>query len=123
MTAMSIGLYDKFRPFEIRQAFTTVVDTYTAGDPQQDDMHWTYLTRSEIAAALADEGFPVSVTVVDRLLEESEMRLRKALKTKTMRHDARSQRAVRAHRRAAEGVPRRRAAGALDGHEKEGNPR
>lgn len=50
-------------------------------------MHWTYLTRGEIAAALADEGFPVSVTVVDRLLDEANMRLRKPQKVKTMRHD------------------------------------
>lgn len=71
---------------EIRQAFTTVIDTYTAGDPQQD-VQWTYLTRDEIAAALTDEGFPVSVTVVDRLLEEFDMRLRKAQKNKTMRRD------------------------------------
>jgi hypothetical protein len=50
-------------------------------------VRWTYLTRSEIAAALADEGFAVSVTVVDRLLDETDMRLRKAQKVKTMRHD------------------------------------
>jgi hypothetical protein len=71
---------------KIRQAFTTVIDTYTAGDPQQD-VQWTYLTREEIAAALAAAGFPVSVTVVDRLLEESDMRRRKAQKNKTMRRD------------------------------------
>jgi hypothetical protein len=68
----------------IAEAFLTVVDTYTAGDPMEDDVLWTNLTRSEIAAGLAEEGFEVSVTVVDRLLEEFEMGQHQAQKIKTM---------------------------------------
>lgn len=64
-----------------------MIDTYTAGDPMQDGVRWTNLTRSEIAAGLADQGFPVSVTVVDRLLEEHQMGQRKPRRIKTMRHD------------------------------------
>jgi hypothetical protein len=52
-----------------------------------DGALWTNLTRSEIAAALGDEGFEVSVTVVDRLLDEFEMGQRKPQKVKTMRSD------------------------------------
>lgn len=53
----------------------------------QDGVLWTNLTRSEIAAALAEEGFPVSVTVVDGLLDAFHMGQRKPQKVKTMRHD------------------------------------
>jgi hypothetical protein len=70
-------------------AFTTVVDMYTAGDPVQDGVRWTNRTRGEMAAGLAGEGFEVSVTVVDRLLDEFGMGQRKPRKVKTMRHDSR----------------------------------
>jgi hypothetical protein len=64
-----------------------VLDNYTAGDPMQEGVRWTNLTRSEIAARLADQGFPVSVTVVDRLLDEFHLGQRKPQKIKTMQHD------------------------------------
>lgn len=64
--------------------FHVVVDTRTAGDPMQEGVLWTNLTRSEIAAGLAEEGFPVSVTIVDRLLEECHMGQRHPQKIKTM---------------------------------------
>ena len=63
------------------------MDTYTAGDPMQEGVLWTNLTRSEIAAGLAEQGFKVSVTVVDRLLEEFQLGQRKPQKTKSMQHD------------------------------------
>ena len=72
---------------ELIDAFVTVIDTHTAGDPMQEGVLWTNLTRGEIAAGLADEGFEVSVTVVDHLLEEFGMGQRKPQKIKTMRHD------------------------------------
>lgn len=74
---------------ELIPAFATVVDIYTAGDPIQDGVLWTNLTRAEIAAGLAGEGLPVSVTVVDHLLEEFGMGQRKPQKVKAMRHDPR----------------------------------
>lgn len=72
---------------QIVDAFTTVVDTYTAGDPMHGGVRWTNLTRQEIATGLADQGFHVSVTVVDRLLHEAHMGQRKPQRVKTMRHD------------------------------------
>ena len=65
-------------------AFLSVIDTYTAGDPVQEGVLWTNLQRPEIAARLSDEGFPVSVTIVDRLLAEFQMDRREPQKTKTM---------------------------------------
>jgi hypothetical protein len=50
----------------------------------QEGVWWTNLTRSEIAAGMAEEGFAISVTVVDRLLHESGFRRRKPQKVKTM---------------------------------------
>lgn len=47
---------------------------------------WTNLRRPEIAARLSDEGFPVSVTVVDRLLEAFQMGYRAPQKINTMTH-------------------------------------
>jgi hypothetical protein len=69
------------------KAFSVVVEMRTAGDPMQEGVRWTNLTRGEIAAALADEGHPVSVTGVDRLLEASHMGQRHPQKIKTMVHD------------------------------------
>lgn len=71
----------------LEEAFVTVVDTYTAGDPMQEGVLWTNLTRGEIAAGLAEEGCAVSVTVVDQLLDLFGMGQRQPQKIKTMTHD------------------------------------
>jgi hypothetical protein len=65
-------------------AFHTVLETHTAGDPMREGVQWTNLTRSEIAAALGQEGFEVSTTTVDRLLDEFGFGFRKPRKVKTM---------------------------------------
>lgn len=53
----------------------------------QEGVLWTNLTRSEIAAGLTEEGYPVSVTVVDALLDECHMTQRQPQKIKTMVDD------------------------------------
>jgi hypothetical protein len=68
----------------LEEAFVHVIDVYTAGNPMQEGVLWTNLTRPEIAAGLASEGFSVSVTVVDRLLDDFGYRRRKPQKLKTM---------------------------------------
>lgn len=68
----------------LSQAFVTVVAWSTAGDPCDDHALWTHLTREEMAMALEDHGYGVSVTVVDRLLDEHGMSQRKAVKSKAM---------------------------------------
>jgi len=65
-------------------AFHIVIETRTAGDPIREGVQWTDLTRSEIAAALGQEGFAVSTTTVDRLLDELGFGLRQPRKVKTM---------------------------------------
>jgi hypothetical protein len=69
---------------DLSQTFVQVIDMYTAGDPMQDGVHWTNLTRVEIAAALEQEGFSVSTTVVNQLLDEHGFRDRHPRKAKTM---------------------------------------
>jgi hypothetical protein len=66
------------------ESFQTVIDTRTAGDPMREGVLWTNLTRSEIAAALGQEGFEVSTTTVDQLLRKFGFRHRKAQRIKTM---------------------------------------
>lgn len=65
-----------------------MIDTHTAGDPMRDGVVWTNLTRSEIAAALGQEGFEVSTTTVDHLLDQFGFRYRKAQRIKTMGESA-----------------------------------
>ena len=51
----------------IDEAFLQIVDPHTAGDPDQDGVLWTNLSRPKIAEELLRRGFRVSVTVVSQL--------------------------------------------------------
>src|SRR5258708_35753524 len=84
-------------------AFLRIVDPHTAGDPDQDGVLWTNLSRPEIAQALKGRGFRVGVGVVAQLLKRHRLGRRKALKTLPMGHHAdrgRQFRAIAAHREA-----------------------
>jgi hypothetical protein len=45
-----------------------------------ETVKWTHLSRSAIAEKLEEQGFKVSVTVVDQLLEKHDFRPRQAFK-------------------------------------------
>jgi len=62
-------------------AFLEVLRNHTAGSPMDDTIKWTNLNRGEIADKLTEQGFPVSVTVVDQLLEKHHFRSRQAFKS------------------------------------------
>ena len=66
---------------EINEAFLKVIEQNTAGSPMNEEIKWTNLTRGQIAEKLIEEGFDVSVTVVDQLLKNNNFRRRKASKT------------------------------------------
>jgi hypothetical protein len=53
---------------DLDAAFLKVVGHYIGGDPMQEGVLWTNLSRPKIAEALAQQGCRVSVTVVDQLL-------------------------------------------------------
>lgn len=87
----------------IDEAFLQIVDPHTAGDPDQDGVLWTNLSRPKIAEELLRRGFRVSVSVVSQLLERHRLGRRKACKTLPMgRHaDRDRQFQIIAHHRAA----------------------
>lgn len=58
-----------------------IVDPHTAGDPDEDGVLWTNLSRPKIAEELLRRGFRVSVTVVSELLDRHRLGRRKACKT------------------------------------------
>lgn len=61
--------------------FLAVVADHTAGDPMDDQIRWTTLSRQAIADQLADQhGIRVSVTVIKPLMRAHHYRLRKAQK-------------------------------------------
>jgi len=53
----------------IDQAFHEVLRDHTAGDPMNEKVKWTTLSRSEIAKRLKRKGFRVSRNIVRNLLK------------------------------------------------------
>jgi hypothetical protein len=68
---------------ELDGAFQRVLENHTAGSPMDETIKWTNLTRAEIAVRLQEEGFSVSVTIVDQLLKKHDFRRRQAFKTES----------------------------------------
>ena len=66
---------------DIDACFLDVLQNYTAGDPMDDQVHWTNLMPREIAARLAQtHQIDVSVTVIKKLLKKHHYGRRKAQK-------------------------------------------
>jgi len=65
----------------IDDVFLEILTPYTAGSPMDETIKWTNLSRPAIAEKLKEQGFPVSVTVVDQLLKKHNFRPRQAFKT------------------------------------------
>lgn len=70
------------------EAFLDIVDPYTAGDPDEDTVLWTNLSRPQIAQELLRRGFRVSVMVVAQLLKCHRLGRRKAIKTLSLTQHA-----------------------------------
>lgn len=68
---------------ELDAAFQRVLENHTAGSPMDETVRWTNLTREEIAIGLEEEGFSVSVTIVDQLLARHNFRRRQAFKAES----------------------------------------
>ena len=65
----------------IDEAFLDVVKDHTAGDPMQEDVLWTNLSRREIVVRLDEQhDIQVSETVVEQLLKKHKFTRRKAQK-------------------------------------------
>ncbi|MCB0263689.1 MAG: ISAzo13 family transposase [Calditrichaeota bacterium] len=68
----------------LKTSFEKVVEPYTAGSPQQEDVVWTSLKPKEIQKKLEAKGFKVSYYIASQLLLNSDLRKRSYLKSKTM---------------------------------------
>jgi len=69
---------------KLKEAFREVLRLHTAGDPDREEVVWTNLTKTEIAARLAQRGFKVSVNIVTQLLDDAKFHRRKLRKTLAM---------------------------------------
>ena len=65
----------------LEEAFLKAIKNNTAGSPMDETIKWTNLSRTKIAEKLEEQGFTVSVTVVDQLLKKHNFRPRQAFKS------------------------------------------
>jgi len=65
---------------ELDDVFLETLKNNTAGSPMDETIKWTNLSRSAIAEKLEEQGFKVSVTVIDKLLKKHHFRRRQAFK-------------------------------------------
>ena len=68
---------------DLDAAFLQVVADYTAGSPMKEDLKWTNLRPQQIADYLAAAGHPVSLPVVESLLQRHGFGKRQAQKTRS----------------------------------------
>ena len=67
---------------DIDEVFLVLLKEHTAGDPMDEKVKWTDLTRAEISSLLKKEGFNVSRNIVQKLLKKHGYVKRKAIKKK-----------------------------------------
>ena len=65
------------------QAFLDTLRNHTAGDPMDDAVKWTALSRQDIAKALNKKGFDVSRNIIRQLLKKHGFVKRKMKKSKS----------------------------------------
>lgn len=68
---------------QLEDNFIEVLADHTAGDPQREDVVWTYLSSTEIADQLSELGTPVSPDTVRGMLGEFGFHRRQAEKVRT----------------------------------------
>jgi hypothetical protein len=66
----------------IDEVFLSLLKDHTAGDPMDEKVKWTNLTRANIVALLAKKGFKVSRNIVKKLFKKHSYVKRKPLKKK-----------------------------------------
>jgi len=68
----------------IDEVFLALLKEHTAGDPMDEKVKWTDLTRAEISSLLKQKGFKVSRNIVIKLLKKHGYVKRKAIKKKSI---------------------------------------
>ena len=69
----------------IDKIFLDLLREHTAGDPMDEKVKWTNLTRGEIRALMRKKGIIISVNIVKKLLKKHGYVKRKALKKKAIK--------------------------------------
>jgi transposase len=67
---------------DIDEVFLLILKEHTAGNPMDEKVKWTNLTKATIAKLLADEGIKVSRNIIVKLLKKHGYVKRKPLKKK-----------------------------------------
>jgi len=70
---------------EIDKIFLKILRDHTAGDPMDEKVKWTNLTRGEIREQMRKKGIIISVNIVKKLLMKHGYVKRKALKKKAIK--------------------------------------
>ena len=65
---------------DINNVFLSILKEHTAGDPMDEKVKWTNLTKADIAAELTKKGFKVSRNIVKTLLKKHDYVKRKPFK-------------------------------------------
>ncbi|WP_235826875.1 ISAzo13 family transposase [Facilibium subflavum] len=73
---------------DLNLAFGLIMEAHTAGDPMDESVKWTNLTKGEIVLKLGNIGFFVSRTLVSKLLKLHGYKRRKMLHNKTIKQVA-----------------------------------
>jgi hypothetical protein len=69
---------------DIDEIFLDILRDHTAGDPMDEKVKWTNLTRGEIRKQMRKKGLKISVNIVKKLLKKHGYVKRKALKKKAI---------------------------------------
>ena len=65
---------------DIDEVFLSILKEHTAGDPMDEKVKWTNLTKGDIVAELAKKGFKVSRNIVKKLFKKHDYVKRKPFK-------------------------------------------
>jgi hypothetical protein len=65
---------------DINDLFLSILKEHTAGDPMDEKVKWTNLTKADIAAELTKKGFKISRNIVKKLLKKHDYVKRKPFK-------------------------------------------
>ena len=79
------GRKTKWDDPELKKAFCKVIEPFTAGDPMDEKIKWTNLSKHEIIELLGAAGFNVSKGPVVKLLKYYKFKKRKIQKRKSLK--------------------------------------
>ena len=79
------GRKTKWDDPRVNEAFREIIEPFTAGDPMDEKIKWTNLSKHEIAELLLTKGFRVSNGTVAKILKHNKFKKRKIQKRKSLK--------------------------------------